>query len=186
MIKRLLHKILLFIILSLATISNFSCSERNAAKPRALDSLDWAIQPDQVAENFKIRFIDSNWTRAILYGGRGRVFSSRAETLIDKGLKLELYSKNSDKIITRLTADSARIDDNSHDMFAYGNVIVISDTSQTRLETTFLQWNNLQQKFYSNAFVRITSPSELIEGYGFESDQHLRNYKIYKVSGVKQ
>jgi len=31
--------------------------------------------------------------------------------------------------------------------------------------------------------VRITSPDEKLQGYGFESDLNLTNYKIYKVSG---
>ncbi len=105
--------------------------------------------------------------------------------MIDGGLRLELFNK-SQALTTWLIADSARIDDNSHDMYAFGNIVVFSDSTNTRLETSFLHWSHSQQKFFSNVFVRITSPSEIIEGFGFESDQHLKNYKIYKVSGVKQ
>jgi len=186
MLERALNITFLVLLLVIISLHISSCEEKIAAKPQKLDSLDWSIQPDQIADNFRIRFVDSNWTRAILNGGRGKVYNSRMETIIDKGLRLELFSKNTQKVTTWLTADSARIDDNSHDMFAYGKIIVFSDSSQTKLETNFLQWNHQQQKFYSNAFVRISSPLEIIEGYGFESDQHLKNYKIYKVSGVKQ
>lgn len=183
---KLLTKNVIYLIISLTIIFvATSCNEKKAAKPKTLDSLDLDIQPDQVALNFNIRFIDSNWTRAILIGKRGRVFSSRNETLIDGGLRLELFNK--DQVLTTwLIADSARIDDNSRDMFAFGNIVVYSDSTSTRLETSFLQWSHSQQKFFSNAFVRITSPTEIIEGFGFESDQELKNYKIYKVSGVKQ
>ncbi|MBN8571587.1 MAG: LPS export ABC transporter periplasmic protein LptC [Ignavibacteria bacterium] len=45
-------------------------------------------------------------------------------------------------------------------------------------------WKNKTQKVYSDVFVRITTPKEIIEGVGFESDQNLTNYKIYQVSGV--
>jgi hypothetical protein len=47
-------------------------------------------------------------------------------------------------------------------------------------------WDNGSQKLYSTEFVTITSPNEKIQGYGFESDQNLTNYKIFKVSGVKK
>lgn len=184
--KPTLNIAFLAFILIVISLHISSCDEKKAAKPQKLDSLDWSIQPDQIANNFRIRFVDSNWTRAILMGGRGKVYNSRMETIIDNGLRLELFNKNTTQVATWLTADSARIDDNTHDMFAFGNIVVFSDSSQTKLETTFLQWNHQQQKFYSNAFVRITSPTETIEGYGFESDQHLKNYRIYKVSGIKQ
>lgn len=185
MLKYLANNIVFLFISITLIFAATSCEEKKAARPNTLDSHDLDIQPDQVAQNFNIRFIDSNWTRAILKGKRGRVFSSRSETLIDGGLRLELFNK-SQALTTWLIADSARIDDNSHDMYAFGNIVVFSDSTITRLETSFLHWSHSQQKFFSNVFVRITSPSEIIEGFGFESDQHLKNYKIYKVSGVKQ
>ena len=33
-------------------------------------------------------------------------------------------------------------------------------------------------------FVTINTPGESIEGYGFESDQHLRNYVIYNITYI--
>lgn len=176
-------KVVFSIIFILLT---FSCQERNKAKPKVLDSTDWTLKPEQISHDFEVKFVDSSWVKAILKAGRGRIYTSRMETLIDNSLRLDLYSKNSTNVTTWLTADSARIDDNTRDMIAKGKVIVFSDSSQTRLETSVLQWNQAEQKFFSTAFVRITSPSELIEGYGFESDQYLLNYRIFKVSGIKQ
>ena len=69
-------------------------------------------------------------------------------------------------------------------MFATGNVLVISDSTKSQLETEELEWNNSTHKLHSQAFVRITSPKEIINGWGFESDENLSNYKIFKVNGV--
>lgn len=175
-----------FWVLMIAFAWLTSCENKSGAKPKLLDSTDWSLLPDQTSKDFEVFFVDSSWTKAKLTAGRGRIYQSRMETLIDEGLQLDLYSKNSTSVATWLKADSARIDDRTRDMIAKGEVIVYSDSSQTRLETSVLQWNQAEQKFFSTAFVRIASPMELIEGYGFESDQYLLNYRIFKVSGVKR
>ncbi len=185
-IKFLLNSIAVLFAIAFLAFSATSCGDKKGAKPKVLDSIDWSILPDQTSLDFTVSFIDSSWTKAKLFAGRGRIYQSRLETLIDKKMKLELYSKNSSNVATWLTADSARIDDRTKDMLAHGNVVVYSDSSQTKLETSILQWNQAEQKFYSTAFVRINSQMELIEGYGFESDQYLLNYRIFKVSGIKR
>ncbi len=177
---------LLFPLFMLLSCYLTSCDNKTGARPNLLDSTDWTIHPDQISHKFEVLFLDSNWTKAKLIAGRGRTYNSRMETLIDGELRLDLYAQNSTIVTTWLTADSARIDDRTGDMLARGNVVVFSDSSQTTLETSLLQWVQADNKFYSTEFVRITSPEELIEGYGFESDKNLINYKIFKVSGVKR
>lgn len=180
--KSCIFCILLFGLMILSA----SCGGKSGAKPKVLDSLDLTLKPDQISHNFEVSFVDSNWVKAKLTAGRGRIYQAAFETLIDQKLRLDLYSKNSGNVATWLTADSARIDDRTHDMLAKGHIVVYSDSSQTKLETSVLQWNQAEQKFFSTAFVRINSPQELIEGYGFESDQYLLNYRIFKVSGIKR
>jgi len=47
-----------------------------------------------------------------------------------------------------------------------------------------LKWRDKDRKIVSDKFVTIDSPDEHIEGYGFESDQHLRNYVIYNITYI--
>jgi LPS export ABC transporter protein LptC len=133
-----------------------------------------------------IMFYDSSKIKARLKAKRARVYQQKMETLFDKGLEVDFFSIQTGKRNSRLTADSARIDDKTKNMVAFGNVIVISDSSNTKLETQLLHWDNKTQKFFSNEFVSITSPTEYIQGYGFESDANLTNYKILKVSGEQK
>jgi hypothetical protein len=44
----------------------------------------------------------------------------------------------------------------------------------------------VKQQILSDEFVRITSPKEQLQGRGFESDQNLRNYKVFHVTGSVQ
>jgi hypothetical protein len=52
------------------------------------------------------------------------------------------------------------------------------------ITTEEMMWRNLDKKIVSDKFVRIESPKEIIEGYGFESDQQLRNYVIYNITYI--
>jgi len=55
--------------------------------------------------------------------------------------------------------------------------------SRTVLRTERLFWNNTLRRIHTDAFVDIVSPTEHIMGQGMQSDQGLKNYEIFKVTG---
>jgi LPS export ABC transporter protein LptC len=81
-----------------------------------------------------------------------------------------------------LTAQSGKVDENTKNLEATGDVLVVSSDSTT-LRTERLYWDNKRQVVHTTEFVRIDSPKERLQGYGFESDQHLQRYRIFRVSG---
>jgi LPS export ABC transporter protein LptC len=179
-----INKILFFLFLVMLSLS--SCEEGKVIPKKVQDTLNMSDMPDQIGWNTQVNFVDSSFTKAILKAKRARIYQKRNETLLDGGLYVEFLSKTTGRKIRHHTADSARIDDLTKNMLAAGHVIVISDSNQTKLETSLLHWNNKTQLFYSTEFVKITSPKERIQGYGFESDQNLSNYKVFKVSGEQR
>lgn len=80
-----------------------------------------------------------------------------------------------------ITANRAKVHPNS-DMEAFENVLVVSDDC-TRVTTEYMKWTASDKKIRSDKFVTITKPTEILSGYGFESDQSLKNYRIFKVKG---
>ena len=70
-------------------------------------------------------------------------------------------------------------------MTAEGGVVVVSD-SGTTVTTEKLYWDNKRRKVHSDLFVRVVSPREIIQGVGFEADENLDNYTIYKTSGSQK
>lgn len=142
--------------------------------------------PDQLATNIVVDFIDTSFLKARLWAKIGKVFYSRGETELVDSIRVEFYSKNTGRRVSILTADSAKINDKTKDMYAFGRVLVVSDSPKTILRTSFLEWKNRTQRIYSNEYIEIIRPDEEIRGYGFESDVNLTNYRIYKVSGVKK
>lgn len=179
-------KYLTFILLFFALFGLFSCDEDKVIPKKNIEGINLETQPDQISYNTEVAFVDSNFTKAILKAERARVYQSRMETLLDGGVYVQFFKRHSSRKVSYLTADSARIDDRTKNMMAGGHVIVISDSTNTKLETSLLEWDNTTQKLYSTEFVRVTSPMETIQGYGFESDQSLSNYKIFRVSGQQR
>jgi len=63
-------------------------------------------------------------------------------------------------------------------------VVVSSDSS--RMTTEQLFWDNQRQLIFTPAFVKITTAKEKLQGHGFESDQSLKHYRIFHVTGQTQ
>ncbi len=144
-------------------------------------------KPEQSVSNIEVNFVDSTFRKATLFADSAFVYNEHNYTMLRQNIKVLFYSKENHKLISTLTADSVRIEDRSKDMIAYGNVVVKTDApSSTILETSELLWNNIERKIYTKSFVKITSPNEVLQGYGFESDDKLSYYKIYKVIGEQK
>lgn len=137
--------------------------------------------PDQESWKSSVIFSDSGNVKAILNAGHISVFNSRAYTLIDSGAVVDFY-KTGEKVST-LTGMRGKVLDATKDIEIYDSVVVVNKEGSV-LKTSKLYWNNKTQKVSTDVFVKITTPKEDIEGIGFESDQNLKNYTVYKVTGV--
>lgn len=61
--------------------------------------------------------------------------------------------------------------------------VVVTTPEQKRLETELLIWLEMERRVYTSGFVRITSPTENIQGYDLNADEDLENYEIARVTG---
>jgi LPS export ABC transporter protein LptC len=148
------------------------------------DTLDPVMIPTHEIWEFSMAFSDSTRVRALLKAGKARVFESRNETLLDSNVFVQFMNARS-KPAGFLTAKSATINEETRDMFAKGNVFVRSDSTNTTLTTPSLMWKEEERQFYTKDRIHIQTPTEIIDGYGMESDIWLKNYRIFKVSGTK-
>lgn len=171
-------KILLLFLLSLFLVS---CTGKDV-KPKVDSSFIVEELPAQESWNATVFFTDSGRTKAILYAGHLRLFNTRKETILDDGVKVEFFNQFEQKTTT-LTSKRGRVDERTNDLFAIDSVVAVNDSGIV-VKTEELNWRNRDKKIVSDKFVTIESPDEHIEGYGFESDQHLRNYVIYNITYI--
>ena len=102
--------------------------------------------------------------------------------MLDDGVKVEFFNSLELKTTT-LTSKRGRVDEKTNDLFAIDSVVALNDSGIV-VKTDELKWRNKDKKIVSDKYVTIDSPDEHIEGYGFESDQHLRNYVIYNITYI--
>lgn len=159
-----------------------SCEKTSNAGTMHLDTINLASHRSYSPV---VEFMDSSYVKAILHAGWANVYDTQQETQLGGGIKVEFLNKTTGRVVSTLTADSAVIDDRTKDMTARGNVLVVSQTpgGERVVRTQLMRWNNSRQKLHSDDFVSITAPNEQLQGFGFESDQNLEHYTIYRVSG---
>ena len=83
-----------------------------------------------------------------------------------------------------LYSDSARINENSNDLTANGNVYVVSDSGYT-LTTRKIVWDNSYEMIVAEDSVMFTTTEgDTLYGVGFESDSDLEEWRIFKPFGI--
>lgn len=137
--------------------------------------------PSQESWRSTVVFSDSARLKAVLWAGHIASFAARQITELQDSIHVDFYNDREEHT-SLLTARRGVVHDATQDLEAYENVVVISD-SGTTLRTERLFWNNATQRIHTDAFVDIRSPREHIMGHGMESDQSLKNYRIFRVTG---
>lgn len=80
-----------------------------------------------------------------------------------------------------VTADSLVFQDQKGVLDAYRNVVVVTESNK-RLETEHLIWNQSDRKIRTRRFVRIQTPTEVVQGNGLVADEDLETYQLGRFS----
>ena len=171
-------------LLPIIVVCGFSvgpgCAEK--IKPSVLGGVPGAALPTQESWNSTVTFTDSGVVKAVLKAGHISQYEGSKETSLDKGVHVDFFDEHGVHSSV-LTSETGKVDETTNNLEAIGNVVVVSDSGVV-VETEKLFWDNQRQLIHSEEFVTITSPKENLQGHGFESDQNLKNYKIFRVTGT--
>lgn len=174
----MINRYLIYFFLAILFLTH--CSEKKL-KPQIDETITSEELPDQESKNAKITFTEEGKLKAILFADNIKVIGNKNEKLLEN-VKIEFYNEEEIQTST-LTSLEGKIDDLTQDMYAIKDVVAVSDSGVT-LTTDELIWKNKTKKIVTDKFVRIVSEEEIIEGYGFESDQNLSNYTIFNITYI--
>lgn len=167
-----------YILILLFGITLSSCENKFVPPKTELNSEEI---PEQESWNSSVAFSDSGKVKAILRAGHIMAFNKKGYTLIDSGARVDFYR---DKlIVSTLTSRRGKILEPSKNIEIYDSVVVVNNEGSI-LKTQKLFWDNQTQKVSTEEYVKIKTPKEEVEGIGFISDQNLKNYTIFKVTGT--
>jgi LPS export ABC transporter protein LptC len=166
------------VMLAAAVMMLTACEEK--LRPSLVPMGEGEI-PGQESWRSRVTFSDSGRVKAVLWAGHITVYGTAQQTTMDDSIHVEFFDETGRRA-SILTARRGRVDDETRDFAAYEQVVVTSD-SGTVLKTDSLFWDNQTRKITTDAHVEITSPTEQIRGQGLISDQSLRDYRIFRVTG---
>ena len=134
------------------------------------------------AENVEMRFSDSGRIKAVLFANvLERIPAEEPYTIFEQGVSGYFYGP-SGKVENSVKSRYAISYDKKKEVVLKRDVQLIN-TKKEKLNTEKLIWNQNTGKIYTDEFVKITTPENIIFGEGFESDQDFTEYKIFKVKG---
>ncbi len=157
------------------------CGDRSSYEASVKDST--AESPEQeIWESTIILTRDGVITSRIQAGHIAR-YKQKSETWLDSGVVVDFFD-NDGKHTSRLTAERGLVegDQDRSDMYAWGNVVVVSDSGQT-LQTEAIRWDHTRDVIVSDTFVTITTELDTLYGFGLVSDGQLENWEIKKPTG---
>lgn len=170
-------KITACLIILLTTLLLVSCQNR-VVDPNEISVYSGPIVS---ARNVESRFSDSSILRVVMRTPLQYEFSS-GDREFPEGLHLDFYDE---KGVYSSTMDSkyGRYDRNNDIYIGIGQVVIRNVKEQKKMETEELKWNRATKMVYTDKYVKITTPTELLTGVGLEAKQDFSWYRILKPSG---
>ena len=95
-------------------------------------------------------------------------------------VRVYLFDQEGDSSAT-VTADSLVFQDQKGLLDAYQNVVVVTEDNK-RLETEHLIWSQADRNIRTKRFVRIRTPSEVVQGTGLVAEEDLDTYQLGRFS----
>jgi LPS export ABC transporter protein LptC len=153
--------------------------------PKEIDALvsKQAIQEDR-AEDVTIIYSEQGKSRIRMFATEFIRNEIAKPPFVDmrKGLKVEFFD-DSMNVESTLTAMYARWYEGKGNVLIRDSVVVINKKGET-LRTEELIWNQDVRKFYTEKFVRINTPDQVMYGDGLEANEDFSWYRIKNPKGT--
>jgi LPS export ABC transporter protein LptC len=135
------------------------------------------------AKNVEILYSDSARIRVRITGPTMLNYVDRREPRQEfpDGVVVDFFGPN-EAIDAQLTAKYG-IRYQVDGMVTVRDSVVWKNFEDKKLETQELHWDERRKKIYTNKFVIITQPDEIIYGHGFEANQDLSEAQIQAIEG---
>lgn len=149
-----------------------------------------AQAPDQVSTDARLYLYKNDRPRAYLKAAHMERYEREDSTYallhsfpdsLGGRVTVHLFNEKGDSTAT-LTANRLVYQDGKERFDARGRVLVTTQEGK-RLESEHLTWLEDEKRVRTPGFVRLTTPTDRIEGYGLRSDENLENYHLRRVTG---
>ncbi|NVM05219.1 MAG: LPS export ABC transporter periplasmic protein LptC [Candidatus Helarchaeota archaeon] len=138
--------------------------------------------PDQETWDFNFILTSEGISQAKVKAGHMVKFDSKKVYELGQSVVVDFFDKEGIHT-SKITSDSGFVEENGNFMTAKGNVKAVSENGIVLLSEE-LKWGKDKNKIYTDKFVTIYTKDDTVNGYGFESDQEIKKWKIIKPVGT--
>lgn len=176
-----LRLLLVFAALLLLSAA-ISCSDKK--QPLLPGSIDTETFPTMKTTDVSTLISDSGVTRYRIQAPLWLMFEEATEPTwrFPQGLHIEKYD-NALRTEATVDCDSATFI-KLKQIWRLDGYVRIANTIGEKFLTPQLFWDQRRQKIYSDSFIHIEKSDRIIEGYGFESNEKMTDYRVLNVSGI--
>lgn len=179
--QKTIYLLLLLIIGSIAA----GCQDEDKQAKAEVESADLAKIPGMITTDVSMLISDSGIIRYHVITPSWYTFNldpSNDYWYFPDGIELNQLN-NQQKSVSQLLADTAYNYQNKKLWHLIGNVRM-SNVRNERFNTEELFWDMRNQKIYSDSFIHIERQHDILEGYGFTSNQDFSVYELRETTGI--
>ncbi|MBP9992177.1 MAG: LPS export ABC transporter periplasmic protein LptC [Bacteroidales bacterium] len=155
--------------------------------PKEEEPIDFSVTPVQTVDSMVVLRADNGNASMRMTAPLMERYAYRADS-VDVSFELykggfNVYAYTADgELETTIVAQEARHNtaSDAESWCAYGDVVIINHLEGQKIETDTLYWNREEQSIYTDCYVKLTSYSGMMQGYGMTSDERARNSIILK------
>jgi LPS export ABC transporter protein LptC len=142
------------------------------------------LMPRQSMIDAEIIYTDSGRVQLMITAPEIHYFNETSEqyTEFPYGVFTEFFDRD-ENVESQLSSKYAIYYTDKELWEAKDSVVVINQAGEI-LNTEQLFWDERNKIIYSNSFVKVTRPDEVIMGEGFEADETFSRWKIKKIQGT--
>ena len=159
-----------------------SCGKEKTYTGEASEERD--SMPAMITYDVETFISDSGVVRYKVLADEWQIFDRRKPSYwaFEKGMYMEQFD-SLHNVEASIKADTAYYYDRQRLWKLIGNVEIENQKGE-RFNTELLYWNQVNERVYSDRFIRIEQPDRIIEGEGFDSNQQLTVYQIHNIKGI--
>ena len=175
------HKTLIPVtLILLLSVMLMSCENKIASVPKS----ELLNLPSLTAKDFKTVFNDSGKLQVIMYAPIVERYENKDQPYSEfkSGIRVVFHDGKKDSVAS-VTSKYAKYLNSKNTWELRDSVVVINENGD-KLETELLNWNQGKDLIYTDRYVKISNEDQITHAYGFESDSHLNNRKLKKVTAT--
>jgi len=167
-------------IIILVCILLLSCEKKTGFIPKS----DLLNLPSLTAKDFKTVANDSGKLQVVMYAPLLEQYDNKSIPYSEfkSGIRVVFYEGKKDSVAS-VTAKYAKYTKKDNLWELRDSVVVINEKGD-RLETELLNWNQSNDRIYTDRFVKITNVDQITMGTGLESNSKMTVVKIKKVTAT--